>query len=61
MAGMNRLPTQTSKNADALIAAIPDTPNAGTSNDFADVVNAVNSNSYAEGAINILWFLQVKA
>ena len=38
------------KNADALIAAIPDTPNAGTSNDFADVVNAVNSNSYAEGA-----------
>lgn len=38
------------ENADALIAAIPDTPNAGTSNDFADVVNAVNSNSYAEGA-----------
>lgn len=37
------------KDADGLIAAIPDTPNAGTSNNFADVVNAVNSNSYADG------------
>lgn len=37
------------KDADALSAAIPDTPNTGTSNNFADVVNAVNSNPYADG------------
>jgi len=47
--------TSFGKNADALIAAIPDTPNAGTSNNFADVIDAVKSNSYAEGVNKYLF------
>jgi len=47
--------TNFGKNADALIAAIPDTPNAGTSNNFADVINAVKNNSYAQGANKYLF------
>ncbi|MGI6123182.1 MAG: flagellar hook-associated protein FlgK [Acetivibrionales bacterium] len=41
--------TSFGKDAAALSAAIPDTPDAGTTNNFADVINAVNGNSYAEG------------
>jgi len=47
--------TSFGKNADALIAAIPDTPNAGTANNFADVINAVKSNSYNEGVNKYLF------
>lgn len=41
--------TNFGKNAAALSAAIPDTPDAGTTNNFLDVVNAVDSNNYIEG------------
>jgi flagellar hook-associated protein 1 FlgK len=36
------------RDAAALCSAIPDTPDAGNSNNFADVINAVNSNSYGK-------------
>lgn len=37
------------KDAAALSAAIPTVPDPGTSNDFNDVINAINSNTYSEG------------
>jgi len=43
------------KNADALIAAIPDIPAAGTTNNFTDVINAVKSNNYADGVNKYLF------
>lgn len=36
------------KDVTALKAAIPDTPDAGTSNNFQDVIDAVTSNDYGE-------------
>lgn len=41
--------TSFGKDAAALSAAIPDTPDTGTANNFADVVNAIDSNPYIEG------------
>lgn len=41
--------TSFGKDAAALTAAIPDTPDPGDSNNFADVVDAIDNNSYTEG------------